>query len=163
MHAVHALAEDLDSPYRVFFGPQEVPCVDAAADPGTMVLDRLGDGVDHGELVAGTVVVNADRNAVFFDQLVQQVEALGIGIDSQVAETHGTGEFEDFAIGRLIVAEFDHALADHLDARGFSCFLISWIFARSAVGDVSGERFPIVQAQVLGHGQGPFGSALPPW
>ena len=61
MDAVDPLAEDLDGMDRVLARPQEVAGVDAAADLGVMVLDRLLDGLDLREAVARTVVVDADR------------------------------------------------------------------------------------------------------
>jgi len=85
MNPVDPLAENLDGPDRVFLGAQEVPRVDAAADLGTVVLDGPGNRVDERVLVPRTVVVDTDGDAVLFDQLVQQVKAVGIGIDRQVS------------------------------------------------------------------------------
>ena len=53
--------------------------VDAAADLGMMVLDRLGDRFDLGVAVARTVVVDADGDVELLDQLVEIVEAAGSG------------------------------------------------------------------------------------
>ena len=58
--------------------------VDAAADLGMVVLDRLGDRFDLGVTMARAVVVDADGDIELLDQLVQIVEAGGIGVGGKI-------------------------------------------------------------------------------
>ena len=102
-----------------------------------------------------TVVVDTDGDAVLFDQLVQQVKAVGIGIDRQVSEAHGAGEFEDLAVGRLVLAQANHTPAVNMDAGGLQLVLdCPDLLPVIGQGNVGGERFPVVHAQLFGRGEG---------
>ena len=125
--------------------------IDAAADLGVVVLDRLGDRFDLVVAVAGTVVVDADGDVELLDQLVQIVEAGGIGIGGKILNAQGLGELEDAAVGVGVVAEVDDAVADDGHAGPLDLLL----------SDCEGSRTGIHRAR--GPGTTPSNESPAPW
>ena len=65
----------------------------------------LGDRFDLGVAVAGTVVVDADGDVELLDQLVEIVEAGGVGIGGKILNPQALGELEGAAVGVGVLAE----------------------------------------------------------
>src|SRR5262249_40046753 len=96
--AIDAIAECLDGGDGILPRTEEVARVDTAADLVVVVLDRISDRIDLCIAMARAMVVDADRDTIGLDELVEIVERGGIGIGGKIADPHRFREFEYAAI-----------------------------------------------------------------
>ena len=66
-------------------------------------------------LALRTVRMNGDGDLVFLDELVQAVEAIGVGIGAEGLDAERFTKLEDFLAGVVILGEGMHAEGDRLD------------------------------------------------
>ncbi len=131
-----------------------MPRIDAATDPGVVVLDRLGDGLDLRVAMARPVVVDADGDPVILDQPIDGVERRRIGIGGNVFQAHGLGEVEDPAVGILILGQANDTVADDLDVSIVELALERVDrFRAQAHRHVGWKCLPEMQAELLGDRQ----------